>query len=145
MYQVSKTELSLDIYSIEYWIADSWNPSYVVQTNKSQDTGTLPLLAPALLAPALKVGYLKSVFHDSSHRSLTCTPGLTVKQALARVSIKQSVGPETRICKKKKIELMSFVCSGHDSAGYFKVFFSSLVINPSEMSGTASGQNQWDA
>lgn len=40
---------------------------------------------------------------------------------------------------------MSFVCSGHDSAGYFKVFFSSLVINPSEMSGTASGQNQWDA
>lgn len=67
MYQVSKTELGLDIYSIKHWIANLWNSSYV-QKNKSHDTGTLPLLAPDLLEQLLKDGHLKSVFHDSSHR-----------------------------------------------------------------------------
>lgn len=97
MYQVSKTELSLDIYSIKYGTANSLNPSYVVQTNESRDTGALPLLAPDLLAQLLKDGHLKSVFHDSSHRISKCTPGFPVKP-LARVSSKKSAGPETHTC-----------------------------------------------
>lgn len=40
---------------------------------------------------------------------------------------------------------MYFVCSGYDSAGCFKVFIRSLMINPTEASGTVSGQNQADA
>lgn len=99
-------QLGLDIYSMKYWIADTWNPSHVVQTNKSYDTGALPLLAPTLLARLPEDGHLKSVFHDSSCRILKCTLGFPVKQALARVSSKQSKSPETSTCEKNQMNVL---------------------------------------